>query len=318
MHKSKRKSKSSSSSKRKKRQREEEEQQERKLVASLFGGGGGEVEEEGDEQILAAVPAAVATGTTRLSNRTSRRRPQDELDQEESEEDLQLGIEIDRTGDATTTTAASTLPTTVDPTRKTSKSDNNDIDEYDDNESKGESNLMKSVAWMDQDDEQIATVDIVGNSSRTRKLRKHKMETTISGIEYRDRLRERFVTTASISARVDWADISRDHNDDPSAQKSTTWSDEDMILSSSAPLLSSSSSRHRTLPRDIIQLERCWFPGDVRKSRVSAVHFHPESDPEVPILLTAGLDKSLQFFRILGNKKSEKIHGIHCKLIGYA
>jgi hypothetical protein len=287
-----------------KRQLEEEEQKERRLVASLFGSDSGEVEEDADGE--QTTENAVAIGSS------GRHVQSDSHDDEDDDDDLQLGIEMDRVGDTTANVDHITEKhfATVDLNQD---NDDEDIestnDNMDDNTNVHDTDTKEEqksgVAWMDHDDAEIANVDMMGSSSRIRKLRKHKMEATVSGTEYRERLRERFVTTTSISARVDWADV-------PNNNTTTTQKEEDLILSSSAPLLSS-SRQHRTLPRDIIQMERCWFPGDVRKSIVSAVHFHPQSDPDVPILLTAGLDKSLQFFRILGNQKSEKIHGIHCK-----
>ena len=61
----------------------------------------------------------------------------------------------------------------------------------------------------------------------------------------------------------------------------------------------------RRLPPNIINLKR--IPdvnqSDPNKAAVQAVHFHPGTDPDKPLILTAGLDKSLRFF----SSKSRKV-----------
>jgi U3 small nucleolar RNA-associated protein 18 len=51
--------------------------------------------------------------------------------------------------------------------------------------------------------------------------------------------------------------------------------------------------------------------GHYNSSTVNAVQFHPGSDEDEPLMMTAGLDKTLRFFKIKGSEGSEKVHGIH-------
>jgi hypothetical protein len=84
------------------------------------------------------------------------------------------------------------------------------------------------------------------------------------------------------------------------------------LFSTSKSLLASSRN---SLAPNILNIIRCPDGNQVdpNKAVVRAVNFHPGSDPDQPLMLTAGLDKNLRFFHI-GVDKSEKIHGIHCEL----
>lgn len=154
------------------------------------------------------------------------------------------------------------------------------------------------AAWVDEDDEAVEASIL--QTSRLRKLRKTRTEEgadKLSGSELEKRLRERYMETAQVGARTDWAAV----DDAEEEVKDTT----------STPLLLSSSRRRLKPGR--IELVRCPDANQMDPSRsvVQAVQFHRGSDPDRPLLLTAGLDKSLRFFQI-GSEKSEKIHGIHC------
>lgn len=77
------------------------------------------------------------------------------------------------------------------------------------------------------------------------------------------------------------------------------------------PLLRGHSKR---LQPNILKVVR--YPNanqsDPCNSVVQSVHFHPGSEPDRPLMLTAGLDKTLRFFQV-GAEESVKVHGIHCK-----
>jgi hypothetical protein len=167
------------------------------------------------------------------------------------------------------------------------------------------------VAWVDEDDADLE-VDLLG-TSRLRKLRKSKTEeaaSALNGVELEQRLRQRYQNSTQAAARTDWANL--DEKVDPEDQSDV---EDGALQSSSAPLVLQGSANQR-LPPNILNIMRCPDANlaDPNKSVVQAVNFHPGSDPERPLLLTAGLDKTLRFFQV-GAEKSEKVHGIHCKFL---
>jgi hypothetical protein len=165
-------------------------------------------------------------------------------------------------------------------------------------------------AWVDEDDAGLE-VNLLG-TSRLRKLRKSKEEeaaSALSGVELEKRLRQRYQSTTQATARTDWARLDEKEDSDEDQ------SDVEGLQSLSAPLILQASAS-QILPANILNIMRCpdANQADPNQSTVQAVHFHPGSDPDRPLLLTAGLDKTLRFFQV-GTEKSEKIHGIHCKLL---
>jgi len=172
-----------------------------------------------------------------------------------------------------------------------------------------------SAAWDDEDDRTLA-ISLQSRSDRVKKLRQNISEDVIDGKDYERRLRHRFQSTAGSTARTDWADvnalqttaensegylneISLD-DDTPSAIK---------LLSSSAPLTALQQYR---IPPNIINVVRCPDANQCEPnlSAVQVAQFHPGSKEDTPILMTAGFDKTLRFFRV-DAEGSEKIHGIH-------
>mmetsp|Transcript_16249 Transcript_16249/g.32684 ORF Transcript_16249/g.32684 Transcript_16249/m.32684 type:complete len:464 (-) Transcript_16249:1478-2869(-) len=179
-------------------------------------------------------------------------------------------------------------------------------DDSDDGEAK--------AAWVDEDDEDVA-VSLM-SSDRLRKLRRTLDETEeLTGKDYQQRLRDRYQKTAGAAVRTDWADVgalAEDEGEERASDQSDSDDDEGPsaanILASTTSLLSTSSK----LPPNILKTIRCPDANlsDPNKSVVSSVQFHPGADPDAPLLLTAGLDKTLRFFRIDGDT-NEKVHGIH-------
>ena len=165
--------------------------------------------------------------------------------------------------------------------------------------------------WQDDDDEGVSVN--LWNTSRLLKLRKTRTEAAaiaLSGSELESRLRRRYQKSTQIGARTDWADISdKRSQEDQSGGKQNETDYQD----SSETLLLGASAQTR-LPPNILNTMRCPDANlsDPNQAVVQAVHFHPGSDPDSPLLLTAGFDKTLRFFKV-GTEKSEKIHGIHCK-----
>lgn len=156
------------------------------------------------------------------------------------------------------------------------------------------------VAWKDEDDDLL--IDLQG-SSRLVKLRKSRSEHPYlhGQSELESRLRNRYQTTAQLTARTDWAEVIKPTDDNNEVE------DEHV----SEPLLLGSSN---LLPPNLLNAVRCpdANQSDPNQASVQVVQFHPGSDPDRPLLLTAGFDKTLRFFQV-GVEKSEKVHGIHCE-----
>ena len=183
-------------------------------------------------------------------------------------------------------------------------------DDSDDEDEDGGKVVHSAPAWEDPDD---ATIKLVDGSSRLKKLRNSRQETqALSSNELEQRLRQRYESSSHATARTDWAaepkeqqKIVTDDNDEENYDTALE------IFSTSKSLLASSRNQ---LPPNILDIVRCPDANltDPNKAVVRCIDFHPGSDPEQPLMLTAGLDKTLRFFQI-GEEKSEKIHGIHCK-----
>lgn len=226
--------------------------------------------------------------------------PNDEVVEEEKsniyqphqneEEEEEFGFQIDRGGSG--------------PKPEYDSDDDDDEEDASDNDDEN-SVEGDSPAWIDEDDD--AEVKLVEGSSRLRKLRHSREETrALSAEELEQRLRKRYEESTQRTARTDWAKPARRKADDDDEEDEAN-----RLFSTSGSLLA--SSRYR-LPPSILKIVRCpdANQSDYSKAVVRSVHFHPGSDPDTPLMLTAGLDKSLRFFQV-GAEKSEKIHGIHCK-----
>ena len=183
------------------------------------------------------------------------------------------------------------------------KHDKHRVDQESDDDDDHQNKSPEKPVWVDDDDVELS-IDLL-QTSRLRKLRTSKQEDVgnMDGAELEKRLRKRFEYSTMATARTDWARIDApkadDHDDDE---------EEDILGSSSAPLLSSSGR----LPPQILQVVRCPDANqkDCGNSTIQSVHFHPGSDPDRPLMLTAGLDKTLRFFQVSA-ESSDKIHGIH-------
>ncbi len=153
-------------------------------------------------------------------------------------------------------------------------------------------------------------------TDRLRKLRKSRDESeagALEGPEFEKRLRKRFQETTQTTARTDWATVPVDDATNGKSEFENEDAENQLLASTSMRLLDSSRSK---LPPHVLSIVRCRDANqaDPNHAVVQAVHFHPGSDPDRPLLLTAGLDKTLRFFQV-GSEESEKIHGIHCKFM---
>jgi hypothetical protein len=294
------------SKKSQKRARKEalENLEEERLTALLFGGGDVNDDESYDENDK--------------SENEEVQQQQYEVEEEEGEEG-DLKFEIDRDGDDDDDDDDDGEPKNEEVDHAWNDEDDDDDGEHsitmegddsDDEDEDGGKVVHSAPAWEDPDD---ATIKLVDGSSRLKKLRNSRQETqALSSNELEQRLRQRYESSSHATARTDWAaepkeqqKIVTDDNDEENYDTALE------IFSTSKSLLASSRNQ---LPPNILDIVRCPDANltDPNKAVVRCIDFHPGSDPEQPLMLTAGLDKTLRFFQI-GEEKSEKIHGIHCK-----
>lgn len=283
--------------KRKSKQALKDEAEERRLTAMLFGGATGDVDFHPHD--------SNHDDDNHQTNRTH------ENGQEDQDESPSLLFEIDRTGANEEEDGgpqeheeSHQEQYQQDPESEEDDSDDDDDSDNDDN---------NKPAWVDEDDDNVQ-VDLL-RTDRLRKLRTSRGEDTkakpLSGTELQQRLRTRYKTTMQVNAQTGWAKVDDEHDDNKNDEDDD---DEATALqSSSQPLLLQGTSSGR-LPPNILNVVRCpdANQADYNQAVVQAVQFHPGSDPNRPLLLTAGLDKTLRFFQV-GSEKSEKIHGIHCE-----
>lgn len=193
--------------------------------------------------------------------------------------------------------------------------DDDDESDSDDDDRKDNS----APVWEDPDDAKMKLID---GSSRLKKLRLSLDETqALSSHELEQRLRKRYESSSHTTARTDWATEYKETNKITDSENDGETDDYNVrgggaaddaalnLFSTSKSLLA--SSRYQ-LPPNILDIVRCPDANvkDPNRAVVRCIDFHPGSDPDEPLMLTAGLDKTLRFFQI-GEEKSEKIHGIH-------
>eukprot|EP00934_Nitzschia_sp_Nitz4_P003316 Nitzschia sp. Nitz4//scaffold153_size53422//3427//8120//NITZ4_006757-RA/size53422-processed-gene-0.19-mRNA-1//-1//CDS//3329537250//3306//frame0 len=187
--------------------------------------------------------------------------------------------------------------------------DEQDDDSEDESEDESASKALtkrgqpKSL-WTDEDD---AKVDIINNNTRMFKKLRHSQQDQgqWQTADLEQRLRKRYKESAMLNAHTDWASLDKH----AAANKQDDEAAEDSFLSRSGPLLAAAPSR---LPSNILQVVRRKDANesDPNKAVLRSVNFHSESNPDEPLLMTAGLDKTLRFFSVTGTK-STKVHGVH-------
>ena len=217
----------------------------------------------------------------------------------------EFAFQIDRTGGEDEEDSDNEFVERTPATRLNKAEDDDDDDS--DSDGEGRDNDADAPAWEDEDDVELSLIE---SSNRLKKLRKSRQETkALSSSELEERLRERYQRSTQAAARTDWAKAGTVANDQQQIKEEDQLAAN--LFSTSSSLLASSIHR---LPPNILKVVRCpdANQADPNKAVVQAVHFHPASDPDQPLMLTAGLDKTLRFFQI-GEESSQKIHGIHCK-----
>ena len=290
------KSLSKKSKKKQNRQRAAIEE-ERTLMASLFG-------ESGIDDDAGFVrhqhPAANQSKQTATKNKTSNAAAATARAEE-------FTFEIDRMGDPSLTAPSEPLNNDDEASSRSSSSDDDDdVDQYD---------PSSGPAWVDEDDDKNDnTVNLMNGSNRLRKLRHSKAEKDVSGAQLQQRLRERFQVTTQTTARTDWAQLKHPTNNNNNSDDDDD-DQQDGTVSASTRLLVAQHRGRKLVPHSLAT-KRCpdANQSDPNHAVVQAIDFHPSSDPDRPLLLTAGLDKSLRFFQVT-EERSDKIHGIHCEYL---
>jgi len=277
------------SNKSKKRARREalENLEEKRLTALLFGGDNVNNEESYDRNEKLSKGNREEDGTQHL------------YEVEEEKEDFVF--EIDHDGQRSSD---------EDTDGETNDPDDDDVGEHgiimEDDDDRRKDNY--TPAWEDPDD---ATIKLIDGSSRLKKLRSTRQETqALSSHELEQRLRKRYELSSQATARTDWAAESKEPKITDDEEENMDGDDAALSLfSTSKSLLASSRNQ---LPPNILNIIRCPDANlaDPNKAVIRCIDFHPGSDSDQPLMLTAGLDKTLRFFQI-GEEKSEKIHGIH-------
>jgi U3 small nucleolar RNA-associated protein 18 len=163
------------------------------------------------------------------------------------------------------------------------------------------------MPWQDLDTSDIVISD--KSNDRIKKLRDKRKLTKWQTNQFEKRLRERYQETALRTSHTQWASVTEDKkpvnaDDDISAKQET--------IQESGIVFARKASR---LPPNVIEIVRLKDVNAAEPSDavVRSIAFHPTSDFEMPLLMTAGLDKCLRFYSVGKDEESRKIHGIQCK-----
>ena len=163
------------------------------------------------------------------------------------------------------------------------------------------------MPWQDHDTSDIVISE--KSNDRLKKLRDKRKQTKWTTNQFEKRLRKRYEETALRTSHTQWASVTKEHNhadsDDDLSEKQDTMQDSGIVFARKA-------SRLPPNKIDIVRLK------DVNATEpsgavVRSIAFHPTSDSEMPLLMTAGLDKCLRFYSVGKDEESRKVHGIQCK-----
>lgn len=163
-------------------------------------------------------------------------------------------------------------------------------------------------AWEDEDD--AAVVVAVASKSRLRKLRQTEEESELAGDAYVDRLRAEH---AKLNPRTGWAKLSGKRAPRATVDDSEDEGEEDGgrdLLQQTGALVRQTgggAAAGLALPAGELMATRVRDANiaDPSKAVVRSVAFHPTA----PLLLTAGMDRSLRLFQVDGNR-NPKVQGV--------
>lgn len=157
--------------------------------------------------------------------------------------------------------------------------------------------------WQDPDD---STIQVSANfEQRLRKLRSTRQDASWNNSELEQLLRQRYEKTAAkASASTEWASL----------KALNSKSEKDAIQAESGMIF---SRKANSLPSNIIDIVRLKDVNsdDACGAVLRCAEFYKNSDPDEPVLMTAGLDRCMKFYQINKEDEAKKIHGIHCKFL---
>lgn len=162
------------------------------------------------------------------------------------------------------------------------------------------------MPWQDLDSSDIVISD--KSTDRVKKLRDKRELTKWQADQFEKRLRKRYEETAQRTSHTKWASVTTDSNTVDSQSDDDIPRKED-TMEESGIIFAKNGSR---LPPNIIDMVRLKDVNAAEPSGavVRSIAFHPTSDSEMPLLMTAGLDKCLRFYSVGKDEESRKVHGI--------
>jgi hypothetical protein len=158
--------------------------------------------------------------------------------------------------------------------------------------------------WDDPDD---GTIQVSAHSGhRLKKLRDSRQDTSWNSSQLEIRLRQQYEKTAVKASSTKWASVN--------ALDKESATDAIHSQSESGKVFSTKGNR---LPPNVIDIVRLKDANadDPCSAVLRCAQFYQNSDPEEPVLMTAGLDRCLRFYQINKEDEAKKVHGIHCKFV---
>ncbi|XP_005494812.2 U3 small nucleolar RNA-associated protein 18 homolog [Zonotrichia albicollis] len=159
--------------------------------------------------------------------------------------------------------------------------------------------LLKSPAWVDEDDEAEEDVDMTHKYRKD--LMKSDAETTLTKKKLKKRLEEQF--QQAMGGVPAWADLENRKNSRRTLSDSDSDEDDDLLRRTGNFITSSES-----LPRGILKMSTCPPANQERfaNGKLVTVQFHPSAQ----VVMTAGHDRSVSLFQVDGIK-NPKIQSIY-------
>ncbi|XP_059341836.1 U3 small nucleolar RNA-associated protein 18 homolog isoform X1 [Ammospiza nelsoni] len=159
--------------------------------------------------------------------------------------------------------------------------------------------LLKSPAWVDEDDEAEENVDMTHKYRKV--LMKSDAETMLTKKKLKKRLEEQF--QQAMGGVPAWADLENRKNSKKTLSDSDSDEDDDLLRRTGNFITSSES-----LPRGILKMSTCPPANQERfaNGKLVTVQFHPSAQ----VVMTAGHDRSVSLFQVDGirNPKIQSIY----------
>ncbi|KAJ3190666.1 U3 snoRNP protein [Irineochytrium annulatum] len=308
---------------------DEKDEEELELESMLFGA-----------DILAGSEDAEESGLISVLSRRYEGEGQDEEDQEYDGEEAEDVVNKEETDDENDIAEDTLFVIDKSRARIFETVDGEKVFDEDDEGSKsaagkevsGKWKAPKKVGDLDEDgwpvpawaDEEMLLnefgVNIADGPNRLRKLRQNEDEKVISSTEYEKRLRRQYEKLHPTPAWAKPGARPRRHPDDDDSdalsfgmvgsRTNSALDSTQALFRTSKSLISKSVRQRRLLPSDHIEIFRAKDANQMSPSgsAISSVRFHPTA----PVLLTAGLDRTLRLFHIDGNL-NPKVQGVQLK-----